>query len=72
MTLRCEGFKDCTAPVTHVDRKGYVYCTAHGIARRSVHPCRKLLVWELRALERGETIAWERKSAASLGLGRVR
>jgi len=57
MTLQCDMVKDCAAPVTHLDRKGYAYCTPHGIERRGCQPCRKLRPWELRRLERGQPLA---------------
>lgn len=31
---RCDMVDGCTAPVTHLDTKGYVYCTPHGLERR--------------------------------------
>lgn len=43
--------KQCPYPVTHVDKKGYVYCTEHGIERRLYQSCRKLRPWEIRRLE---------------------
>jgi hypothetical protein len=66
--LRCDAFERtadgaqrCTAPVTHVDRKGYAYCTPHGLERRATLPCRKLLARERAQLERGELISYERR-----------
>lgn len=57
-TLRCDQEASCTADVTHIDDKGYVYCAAHGIARRMyVRPCRRLRPWEKRRLERGTPLA---------------
>lgn len=55
VVLSC-GMTDCQSPVTHLDQSGFVYCTAHGIARRSWKPCRKLRPFELRRLGRGEQI----------------
>ncbi len=52
-SLRCEMQRDCDAPVTHIDVKGYVYCTHHGIHRRAHQFCRKLRPCELRRLQRG-------------------
>ena len=52
----CDMTKDCKQPVTHLDTAGYVYCTAHGLERRSYEPCRKLRPFELRRLARGEQI----------------
>lgn len=57
-TLTCQMTDDCKAPVTHIDNKGYIYCTQHGIDRRDVRPCRKLLKREIAALERGNAINW--------------
>lgn len=56
-TLKCEMTDDCQAEVTHLDNKGYIYCTEHGIQRRDWKPCRKLRPHELRKLQRGEQIA---------------
>ena len=57
MTLRCDMTEDCTDTVTHIDQKGYVYCTEHGIERRSWVPCRKLRAHEVTQLGRGEPLA---------------
>ncbi len=56
-TLKCDMRVDCKEPVTHLDNKGYVYCTGHGEQRRSHDiPCRKLRSHEITKLTRGETI----------------
>jgi hypothetical protein len=60
--LTCQMRYDCAEPVTMIDRKGYVYCTEHGIDRRFVHPCRKLLKREVKALERDEAIHWNERA----------
>lgn len=52
----CEMTTGCTEPVTMIDNGGFVYCTCHGLARRSWKPCRKLRPHELRKIARGETI----------------
>ncbi len=52
----CEMSDDCQRPVTHLDRKGYIYCTEHGLQRRRSQPCRKLQPWELRRLENGKPL----------------
>ena len=57
MTLRCDMTDECEAPVSHIDQKGYAYCTEHGIERRSWMPCRRLQPHELHRLERGEPLA---------------
>lgn len=54
--LRCEWSEECADPVTHLDNKGFVYCTGHGLERRGRRPCRKLRPHELRRLERGEPV----------------
>lgn len=57
--LVCDMTKGCAAPVTHVDEKGYVYCTTHGQQRRSGGiRCRKLTAAERRKLESGRTISY--------------
>lgn len=56
--LLCDMRTDCAAPVTHVDDKGYAYCTAHGEQRRQHRRCRKLRPHEVRTLEQGRTITY--------------
>ncbi len=36
--LRCDGVKDCLGPITHIDRKGYVYCQRHALRGRKLKP----------------------------------
>lgn len=56
--LLCDRDRSCCAPVTHIDQKGFVYCTNHGLSRRSCGiPCRKLRDYEIRKLGRGETLS---------------
>ena len=55
-TLQCDMDNDCTAEISHLDEKGYIYCTDHGVARREWKRCRKLRPWELRKIQRGETL----------------
>jgi hypothetical protein len=50
---------DCHEPVTHIDRKGYVYCKAHGVGRRDTMPCRPLRRYEIDTLSAGGTVPWE-------------
>jgi hypothetical protein len=57
MDLRCDMATDCQAPVTHIDDKGYAYCTEHGRERQAWRRCRKLRPAELRKLQRGEQLA---------------
>jgi hypothetical protein len=54
--LQCDMREDCTAPVTHIDANGFIYCERHGIARRDWKRCRKLRPHELRRLQRGEQV----------------
>ena len=54
--LRCDMEETCVAVVTHLDRKGYVYCERHGLARRLGQPCRKLRPSEVRKLASGEPL----------------
>ncbi len=55
----------CLHPVTHIDHKGYVYCTGCGLLRRqSGTPCRKLLMREIHQLQRGEPIPWRSQAPA--------
>jgi hypothetical protein len=55
--LLCDGKKDCQAPVTHIDNKGFVYCEPHGKWRKSTGtPCRKLTGPELKELEAGKPL----------------
>lgn len=54
--LHCDMERDCAEPVTHIDRKGYVYCTAHGAQRKLYQPCRKLRPFELKRLQTGESL----------------
>lgn len=63
-TLTCDMENDCTAPVTHVDEKGWLYCATHGPQRRqSGRQCRKLTAAEIKRLQAGLTISYERKDA---------
>lgn len=57
LVLECDGVKGCAAPPTHIDDKGFIYCRAHGIARKAWRRCRQLTRAELRILGTGEPIA---------------
>ena len=54
--LRCDMTADCDQDVTYLDRKGYVYCTLHGLVRQGYQPCRKLRPWELNRLRSGRPL----------------
>ncbi len=45
--LSCQWTKDCQSPVTHLDRKGYIYCSHHAQASGRG---RKLTASELRRM----------------------
>jgi hypothetical protein len=53
----CEWEDSCPDPVTHLDQSGFVYCTRHGLIRRSYRPCRKLRPHEVNRLRRGELLS---------------
>ena len=62
--LRCD--YDCAVAVTHIDTKGFVYCAGHGAARKAGgYQCRKLTASEVKALTRGETIAYTKPKGPS-------
>jgi len=52
----CDMRAGCEHDVTMLDQDGFVYCEAHGLARRRYQPCRKLRPAELHKLARGEQI----------------
>lgn len=54
--LSCDMQADCHATVTHLDEKGFVYCTEHGITRQNYCYCRKLRPFELRILADGKAL----------------
>lgn len=57
--LTCDMVEGCASPVTHVDHKGYAYCTVHGTKRRlSGIPTRKLRSSEIKRLKAGGTIRY--------------
>lgn len=57
--LACDMLSDCTDEVTHIESKGYVYCTGHGKDRKGYgHRVRKLRPHEVRKLERSEPIRY--------------
>lgn len=63
--LLCDWRKDCPNPVTHIGRKGYVYCKEDAANRRGAEPTRKLLVSERKQLESGKALAsFDRKESS--------
>lgn len=55
--LSCDMESECDKPVTHIDAKGFVYCTRHGIERKIYQRCRQLTSKEKRILETGKPLA---------------
>lgn len=60
LVLQCDMDKACEGGVTHIDDKGFAYCTKHGTQRQrsGYGRCRKLRPSEIKKLERGETITY--------------
>lgn len=57
MSVQCEMSNDCPAEVTHVEDKGYIYCTEHANDRRSWNPrVRKMRAWERRWIAAGKVL----------------
>ncbi len=54
--LGCDMKRECSDPITHLDTKGFIYCTNHGLQRRQHQPCRKLRPHELKRLQAGQAI----------------
>ncbi len=52
----CDMVEGCKEPITMLDSAGFVYCTRHGLERRTYEPCRKLRPYELRAVLRGDMV----------------
>lgn len=58
-SLSCDMTVSCKAPVTHIDNKGYVYCTGHGKHRATCGiPCRAMRPGEITKIILGETIKY--------------
>ncbi len=57
-SLSCDMTVSCKAPVTHIDNKGYVYCTSHGKHRALSVPCRAMRPGEVTKIILGETIKY--------------
>jgi hypothetical protein len=54
IVLTCDGARGCTAPITHIDAKGYIYCEAHAFR---LGRGRQLTPAELKQLQAGEPVA---------------
>lgn len=53
---KCDMKSDCLNPITHIDNKGFVYCTECGKDRKLTHSCRKLRPWELKLIQAGRQV----------------
>lgn len=51
--LACDMRRECQSPVTHIDEKGFIYCSDHGRQRQYSMRCRKLMPNELNRLGQG-------------------
>lgn len=60
--LHCDMTHECTATVTHIDEKGWVYCREHGNARKYSHRCRMLTPSEIKTLTAGGSIRYQREA----------
>jgi hypothetical protein len=57
--LRCDMELDCAEAVTHIDCKGFVYCTKHGAQRKQGGvQCRRLRRAEVGRIEGGGSIRY--------------
>lgn len=57
--LRCDMDRTCGDDVTHIDAKGFVYCTKHGAQRKLDTRCRKLSAREIVRLENDLPISYD-------------
>ena len=53
MKLQCDMAAECCDPVTHIGERGFIYCAAHAIPRRTFERTRKLRQWEIDLLHLG-------------------
>jgi len=58
ISITCDMTVRCRSVVTHIDNKGYVYCTGHGKHRALSVPCRALRPGEFTKIIHGETIKY--------------
>jgi hypothetical protein len=57
--LQCDMKRDCAEPVTHIDNKGFAYCSKHGAQRKAGGvPCRALSPSEIKRLESHQTVRY--------------
>lgn len=70
--IQCEMRADCPDPATHIEEKGFVYCSGHAIQRRSDgHRCRKMRPWELRLVETGKPLPSYEPISKTEGLAKL-
>lgn len=55
---QCAMSQDCSAPVTHIGNRGWVYCAAHALDRRrgQMERTRKMRAWELKLIAAGKPL----------------
>ena len=61
VTVHCDGWcgeskAERSTDITHIDAKGYAYCTPCGRIRQEYQNCRKLRPHELNRILRGEQL----------------
>lgn len=52
----CDMKRSCSNAVTHIGEKGFVYCATCAPLRSGFERTRKMRVWELRLLAKGEAL----------------
>lgn len=62
-TLKCDGREGCDVPVSHIEDKGWIYCTQHALHFRSCgRRLRKLTTKELAVLQEGKPLSSYRRT----------
>lgn len=54
--VKCAMLENCNNQVTHIDKKGFVYCQAHGVQRKAYIATRKLKPAELKRINENKTL----------------
>lgn len=54
--VKCAMLENCNAEVTHIDKKGFVYCLEHGQRRKAYVSTRKLKASEIKLLKENKQI----------------
>jgi len=70
--LSCDMERDCTAPVTHVDAKGYVYCERHAMRRKSSYGAPRVRKLKPSEKKRSENMTSTTSSNMAKSKARVR